>query len=165
MSIDKLTNDQFLELINQFTPKDEVAEPISYEEAQLKNAKQMVENFTALLENCPDTEPKLRVYYEDLIRQYQKIIDQPIKQFSKNEMIDIMNDLSKAKDFDLLPMPNSYVEILAKEDYERLDELKKIQYMEKQVKEKDANKRLSNYKDYIYDKIDRKKLDNKYKKK
>jgi hypothetical protein len=165
MSIDKLTDEQFLELVNQFTPKDEVAQPISYEEAQLKNAQQMVDNFTSLLKNCPDTEPKLRVYYEDLIRQYQKIIDQPIKQHSRDEMIDIMNSLSKAEDFHLLPMPLSYVEILAKENADKLDELKKIKYMDKQVKEKDANKRLQNYKDYIYDKIDRKKLDNKYKNK
>jgi hypothetical protein len=165
MSIDKLTDEQFLELVNQYTPNDEVAQPISYEESQLKNAKQMVDNFTSLLNNCPDTEPKLRVYYEDLIRQYQKIIDEPIKHISKNEMIDIMNNLSNAQDFHLLPMPLSYVEILAKQDSDKLDELKKIQYMDKQVKEKDANKRLSNYKDFIYDKIDRKKLDNKYKNK
>lgn len=159
-------DNEFLELVNQYMPKQELekVDEIPYEEAQLQNAKDMIIKFEQLKHDANPEETDLIKYYERVIAGYQKKIDEGVKTYTKDEMVDIINNLKKnCKDFDLLPIPTSYLKEIAQENDEAKNELERIKLMEAQRATKDPKVRLENYKSYLLEKLDKKKLDKKLK--
>ena len=153
---------EFLDLISQYTPSDEPGKEISYEEATLKNTKDLIAKFEDMLATCDQDNVLLREYFSNLITQYKKQGDEPVKTFSKEEIVDMLDSLKNSPEFDMLPMPVAYLEKLARDDDAKKDELSKIKLMETQVKERNEARRLENYKNYLMEKMDRKKLDKKF---
>lgn len=165
---------EFLDLIEQYIPKDGPAqEQISYEEASLKNTKAMIDKLKETLLTIDWNDEPLRAYLLEQIEAHKKKLEEPVKEYSKEEMIAFFEGLKDTPEFDKLPVPVAYLQKLALTDEDKEDEVAKINFMNLQVKEKNEAKRLENYKNYllakadrkkdktVWDKIDRKKVDKK----
>jgi hypothetical protein len=155
---------EFLKLLEEYIPSEEKAHQISYEESSLQNTKDMIKLFEDKLLECNWEDVKLREYYMKMIHDYKAQLNIPIKKFSDEEIFKILDELKSCKEFELLPIPIKYLEKLASTDDEKKDEINRIKYMETQRHEQNESKRLENYKNYLLEKIDRKKLDKKFKK-
>jgi MoxR-like ATPase len=169
-----ISDKEFLDLIEQYIPKDGPAqEQISYEEASLKNTQAMIDKLKETLLTIDWNDEPLRIYLLQQIDAHKKLLDEPVKVYSKEEMLDFFESIKDNPEFDKLPIPVAYLQKQALTDEDKEDEVAKINFMNLQVKEKNEAKRLENYKNYllakadrkkdktVWDKIDRKKVDKK----
>jgi hypothetical protein len=160
MPLDK----EFLDILDQYIPSEEKAQKISYEEARLTNTKDMIKLFEDKLLECDQENTLLREYYMKQIKEYKEELNSPPVKYTDEDMFKLLDELKESKEFNLLPLPIKYLEKLAKTDDDKKDELNRINFMKLQVNENNEAKRLENYKNYLLEKIDRKKLDKKFKK-
>ena len=161
----KVSDEEFLQMVSEYIPKEEEPAPeIPYEQAQADNAQAMIDKFTAIKESVDPSNTDLIEYCDDVIEGYKQKLNEPTKVYTKDEMIKMIDNLKKScKDFDLLPVPVAYLKEQAKhDDADAIDTLERMRLMEIQQKTKDPKARLENYKNYLLEKLDRKKLDRKY---
>ena len=168
-----ISDKEFLDLIEQYIPKDEPIKEITYEEASLKNTQAMIDKLKETLLTIDWNDEPLRLYLLAQIEAHKKKLEEPVKEYSKDEMIAFFEGLKDSPEFDKLPVPVAYLQKLALTNQDMEDEVAKINFMNLQVKEKNEAKRLENYKNYllakadrkkdktVWDKIDRKKVDKK----
>ena len=165
MPKESLSNEEFLKLVAEYEAKDADAIPIPYDEAKLKNYAQLIELFENLLTNTKEDDKEQIEYYNKMIESYKKEMnkeDEP--PMTEKEMLQYMHRLQNTEEFESLILPVKFMRILAKTNEDALEEIEKMEHMKRQVKAKDEKTRLENYKQYLLQKIDRKKLDNRLKK-
>ena len=148
---------EFLDLIEQYIPKDEPIKEITYAEASLKNTQAMIDKLKETLLTIDWNDEPLRLYLLAQIEAHKKKLEEPVKEYSKEEMIDFFEGLKDSPEFDKLPIPVAYLQKLALTNQDTEDEVAKINFMNLQVKEQSEAKRLENYKNYLLAKVDRKK--------
>ena len=124
----------------------------------------MIAQFEKLKSESNEDNKEFLQYCDRLIEQYKKELGETLfKVPSKAEIIETMRMLEKnALDKDILkhlPIPRAYVEYKAQTDNDSRREADKLNFMDLQVKTKDHKKRLENYKDFLLEKLQRKKLD------
>jgi hypothetical protein len=158
---------EFLDLVNKYIPKETTPEQIAYAEASTKNTKDMITFWENIMNNTKDMDEEGKAYCQRVIDGYERELKKQEegkeKIFTPEQIVSMLTELSKTKEFDRLPIPIAYLEAMAEKDDSAKDELARIKFMDKQVKTTDEKTRLENYKDYLLDKIDRRKLDKKLK--
>lgn len=157
-----IADKEFLELVKDYIPEETTPQQVEYAEAETKNAKAMIE-FWENIKAKPDMDEEGKAYCERVIEGYRKELQRQEesgnKVYTHEQIMSMLNELKKSPEFSKLPIPLSYLEAVGGD--EAKDELSRIALMKKQVGAKDGKERLENYKDYLLDKIDRRKLDKK----
>ena len=149
-------------MVEAYCPKDEPPAEIEHALMKAKTPKEMIEMWEGIMKNTPTLDEEGIKYCARVIAGYEKELAKADVKFTDEQVMSMLLELSKTPEFDLLPIPVVYLEKIAS-DSKAKEELEKIKLMDKQVKTKDGKHRLENYKDYLQGKIERNKLDRKYK--
>ena len=160
-----ISDEEFFKIINDFTPGDAPPEEqIAYEEKKLQKVEAIIAQFEEAKKNTPEDNLKFIEYCDKVIKQYTDELGETLLAIpSKESIIETMAQFEHLEIFKHLPVPKIYLEHKAQHDKKLKHELDNYNFVDLQVKTKDHKKRLENYKDFLQEKLQRNKLDARFK--